>query len=57
VQAGGKERVRLVSYLFTVPYQDWAGFEEELGKHISLAVPEAEQADFEHPLVKKRFLI
>jgi hypothetical protein len=47
----------MVSYLFTVPYQDWAGFEEELGKHISLAVPEAEQADFEHPLVKKRFLI
>ena len=47
----------MVSYLFTVPYQDWAGFEEELGKHISLAVPEAEQADFEHPLVKKRFPI
>jgi len=28
-------------------YQDWAGFEGELGKHISLAVLEAEQADFE----------
>lgn len=28
-------------------YQDWAGFEEELGKHISLAVLEAEQAEFE----------
>ncbi|RUM94902.1 MAG: MBL fold metallo-hydrolase [Thiothrix sp.] len=28
-------------------YQDWAGFEEEIGKHISLAVLEAEQAEFE----------
>jgi glyoxylase-like metal-dependent hydrolase (beta-lactamase superfamily II) len=28
-------------------YQDWAGFEDELGKHISLAVLEAEQAEFE----------
>jgi glyoxylase-like metal-dependent hydrolase (beta-lactamase superfamily II) len=28
-------------------YQDWAGFENELGKHISLAVLEAEQAEFE----------
>jgi glyoxylase-like metal-dependent hydrolase (beta-lactamase superfamily II) len=28
-------------------YKDWAGFEDELGKHISLAVLEAEQAEFE----------
>jgi len=28
-------------------YADWAGFEGELGKHISLAVLEAEQAEFE----------
>ncbi len=28
-------------------YQGWADFEGELGKHISLAVLEAEQADFE----------
>jgi glyoxylase-like metal-dependent hydrolase (beta-lactamase superfamily II) len=28
-------------------YKDWNGFEEELGKHISLAVLEAEQEDFE----------
>ncbi len=30
-----------------VDYKDWNGFEEELGKHISLAVLEAEQEDFE----------
>ncbi|HHJ19456.1 MAG TPA: MBL fold metallo-hydrolase [Gammaproteobacteria bacterium] len=28
-------------------YQDWPGFDEELGKHISLSVLEAEQAEFE----------
>ncbi|MEE9491782.1 MAG: MBL fold metallo-hydrolase [Gammaproteobacteria bacterium] len=28
-------------------YKDWSGFDKELGKHISLAVLEAEQADFE----------
>ena len=28
-------------------YRDWAGFEHELGKHISLAVLESEQAEFE----------
>ena len=28
-------------------YKDWPGLEEELGKHISLAVLEAEQAEFE----------
>lgn len=28
-------------------YRDWAGFDKELGKHISLAVLEAEQAEFE----------
>lgn len=27
-------------------YKDWAGYEEELGKHISLSVLEAEQEDF-----------
>ncbi len=28
-------------------YKDWSGFDEEIGKHISLAVLEAEQAEFE----------
>lgn len=28
-------------------YKDWSGFEDEVGKHISLAVLEAEQAEFE----------
>ena len=28
-------------------YKDWAGFDDEIGKHISLAVLEAEQAEFE----------
>lgn len=28
-------------------FKDWAGFKDELGKHVSLAVLEAEQADFE----------
>lgn len=27
-------------------YKDWQGLEEELGKHISLSVLEAEQEDF-----------
>ena len=30
-----------------VEYKDWSGFEDEIGKHISLAVLEAEQAEFE----------
>lgn len=30
-----------------VDYKDWKGFDDELGKHISLAVLEAEQEDFE----------
>lgn len=29
-----------------VDYKDWTGYEEELGKHISLSVLEAEQEDF-----------
>lgn len=29
------------------PYQSWSGFDEEVGRHISLAVLEAEQAAFE----------
>lgn len=28
-------------------FKDWAGFDDELGKHVSLAVLEAEQAEFE----------
>jgi glyoxylase-like metal-dependent hydrolase (beta-lactamase superfamily II) len=28
-------------------FKDWSGFDDELGKHVSLAVLEAEQADFE----------
>ena len=28
-------------------YKDWGGFDDELGKHISLAVLEAEQEEFE----------
>lgn len=28
------------------PYHDWSGYEEELGKHISLAYLQIEQADF-----------
>ncbi len=28
-------------------YKDWAGFDDEIGKHISLAVLEAERAEFE----------
>jgi len=29
------------------PYRDWPGFDEEVGRHISLAVLEAERAQFE----------
>jgi hypothetical protein len=28
-------------------YQQWPGFEEEIGRHISLAILEAEKAAFE----------
>jgi hypothetical protein len=27
-------------------FKDWQGYKEELGKHISLSIQEAEQADF-----------
>ena len=28
-------------------YRDWPGFEDQLGRHISLALLEVEQAEFE----------